>query len=71
MSGRHLCGLPGRALAHFAELGLEQAEAVMTDGARCYRRQSSSSGPCGCRARHIVTALTPRWNGKVERFIQR
>jgi transposase InsO family protein len=61
-----------RALAFFADQGLSAPEAVMTDGALVYRRSRrfgavvSSVG-----ARHIVTPpYTPRWNGKVERFIQ-
>ena len=61
-----------RALAHFAELGLEPAEAVMTDGARCYRTAVVFQQALrAAGARHIVTPpYTPRWNGKVERFIQ-
>jgi transposase InsO family protein len=61
-----------RALRFFAELGLGQPEAVMTDNAMVYRHSRrfaqvlTDSG-----ARHIRTpAYTPRWNGKVERFIQ-
>ena len=61
-----------RALRFFAELGLDPPEAVMTDNALVYRRSRHfrellhSSG-----IRHIRTpAYTPRWNGKVERFIQ-
>ena len=61
-----------RALAHFAELGLAPAEAVMTDGARCYRTALVfQDALASARARHIVTPpYTPRWNGKAERFIQ-
>jgi transposase InsO family protein len=61
-----------RALRFFAELGLDPPEAVMTDNAMVYRNSRrfrellASIG-----ARHIRTpAYTPRWNGKVERFIQ-
>jgi transposase InsO family protein len=61
-----------RALRWFSEHGLSPPEAVMTDGAMVYRRSRrfralvASTG-----ARHIVTPpYTPRWNGKVERFIQ-
>jgi transposase InsO family protein len=61
-----------RALRFFAELGLGQPEAVMTDNAMVYRHSRrfaqvlTDSG-----ARHIRTpAYTPRWNGKVERFTQ-
>jgi transposase InsO family protein len=61
-----------RALAHFRELGLEPAEAVMTDGARCYRTaRVFQQVLAAAGARHIVTPpYTPRWNGKAERFIQ-
>jgi transposase InsO family protein len=60
-----------RALSKLAELGLEPPEAVMTDNAFVYTRSRrfqallASTG-----ARHIlIPAYTPRWNGKVERFI--
>jgi transposase InsO family protein len=61
-----------RALAHFAELGLDPAEAVMTDGARAYRTARVFRQTLERRgARHIITPpYTPRWNGKAERFIQ-
>jgi transposase InsO family protein len=60
-----------RALAHFAELGLEAVEAVMTDGARNYRTAAVfKDALAAAGARHIVTPpYTPRWNGKAERFI--
>jgi transposase InsO family protein len=61
-----------RALRFFAELGLDPPEAVMTDNAFVYvhgRRFHELLTAVG--ARHIRTpAYTPRWNGKVERFIQ-
>ncbi len=61
-----------RALAELATLGLEPPEAVMTDNAFVYtngRRFQAVLARVG--ARHIVTPpYTPRWNGKVERFIQ-
>ena len=62
----------GRALAHFAELGLEPAEAVMSDGARNYRTAAVFQAALAeAGARHILTPpYTPRWNGKAERFIQ-
>jgi transposase InsO family protein len=60
-----------RALAELAALGLQPPEAVMTDRAfvytqsRRFRQLLAASG-----ARHIVTPpYTPRWNGKVEAFI--
>jgi transposase InsO family protein len=61
-----------RALRFFAELGCAPPEAVMTDNAMVYRNSRrfqqllADSG-----IRHIRTpAYTPRWNGKVERFIR-
>jgi transposase InsO family protein len=60
-----------RAVRFFAELGLGPPEAVMTDNAmvyRCSRRFAATLAAAG--ARHIRTPpYTPRWNGKVERFI--
>jgi len=61
-----------RALCHFRELGLDPAEAVMTDGARAYRTAAVFRDALArAGARHILTPpYTPRWNGKAERFIQ-
>jgi transposase InsO family protein len=61
-----------RALAWFAELGLDPPEAVMTDGAMVYRQSRRSRTLLAqIGARHILTPpYTPRWNGKAERFIQ-
>jgi transposase InsO family protein len=61
-----------RALAHLAELGLEPTEAVMTDNAFAYTQSRRFRALLDQRAlRHITTpAYTPRWNGKVERFIR-
>ena len=61
-----------RALAFFAELGLGPPEAVMTDNAMVYRNSRRFKTLLADRGiRHIRTpAYTPRWNGKVERFIQ-
>jgi transposase InsO family protein len=60
-----------RALAAFAELGLGPPEAVMTDNAMVYRRSHRFAAVLATAgARHIRTPpYTPRWNGKVERFI--
>ena len=61
-----------RALRSFAQLGLGPAEAVMTDNALVYRRsQRFHDLLAEHQIRHIRTpAYTPRWNGKVERFIR-
>jgi transposase InsO family protein len=61
-----------RAVAHFAELGLGPPAAVMSDNALAYRRSRAfRSALERLGARHILTPpYTPRWNGKVERFIQ-
>jgi transposase InsO family protein len=61
-----------RALAWFAELGLDPPEAVMTDGAMVYRHSRRFKAVLArAGARHILTPpYTPRWNGKAERFIQ-
>jgi len=61
-----------RALRFFAELGLDPPEAVMTDNALVYRNSRRFSELLDRQQlRHIRTpAYTPRWNGKVERFIQ-
>lgn len=61
-----------RALAFFADHGLDPPKAVMTDNAFVYtnsRRFHAILAALG--ARHIVTPpYTPRWNRKAERFIQ-
>jgi transposase InsO family protein len=61
-----------RAIAHLAELGLDPPEAVMSDNAFVYRRSRAFRAALERHsARHILTPpYTPRWNGKVERFIQ-
>jgi len=61
-----------RAIFHFQELGMDRPEAVMTDNAIAYRRSFAFRGALERqRVRHILTPpYTPRWNGKVERFIQ-
>ena len=60
-----------RAIRFFADLGLEPPEAVMTDNALVYRRSRRFSDTLSRhQLRHIRTPIyTPRWNGKVERFI--
>ena len=61
-----------RAIAHFDELGLAPPQAVMTDNAYAYTRPNAFPAVLrATQARHITTPpYTPRWNGKVERFIR-
>jgi transposase InsO family protein len=61
-----------RALAFFAELGLDPPEAVMTDRALVYRRSRRFRELLDHnQIKHILTPpYTPRWNGKAERFIR-
>ena len=60
-----------RALAHFAALGLDPPEAVMSDNGSCYRSRLFAAQLRRVGARQIFTPpYTPRWNGKVERFFQ-
>ncbi len=70
--GETAAGFLLRAAAHFGELGMAAPEAVMSDNARAYRTSRvfrEALEQIG--ARQILTPpYTPRWNGKVERFIQ-
>jgi transposase InsO family protein len=61
-----------RALAKLAELGLDPPAAVMTDNAFVYTKSRRFRAILAAiDARHIlIPAYTPRWNGKVERFIR-
>jgi transposase InsO family protein len=61
-----------RAISHFAALGMAGTEAGMSDNAFAYRNSRAfRSVLAASGARHILTPpYTPRWNGKVERFIQ-
>ena len=61
-----------RAIAWFNEQGCRPVEAVMTDNALIYTRSHAFRDALHrAGARHIVIpSFTPRWNGKVERFIQ-
>jgi transposase InsO family protein len=61
-----------RALRFFAELGLDPPEAVMTDNAMVYgNSRRFRQLLADHQIRHIRTPpYTPRWNGKVERFIR-
>jgi transposase InsO family protein len=58
-------------VAALAELGLGPPEAVMTDNVLVYTRSRRFRALlASLGARHIVIPpYTPRWNGKVERFI--
>ncbi len=62
----------GRAIEHFASLGVRGPEAVMSDNAFAYRKSNAFRAQLATHgARHIlIPPYTPRWNGKVERFIQ-
>lgn len=61
-----------RAVAWMREQGCGPTEAVMTDNAFIYRHSNKFSGLLDqLGAKHIrIPPFTPRWNGKVERFIQ-
>jgi transposase InsO family protein len=61
-----------RAIEDFAALGLAPPDAVMSDNAFAYRNSHAFKAVLAANgARHILTPpYTPRWNGKVERFIQ-
>jgi len=60
-----------RALAHFADIGMDAPEALMTDNARNYRTAAVFQQLLEAQGiRHILTPPhTPRVNGKAERFI--
>jgi transposase InsO family protein len=70
--GETAAAVLARAIGHFASLGLEAPEAVMSDNAFAYRNSRAFKAVLEAHgARHILTPpYTPRWNGKVERFIQ-
>jgi transposase InsO family protein len=61
-----------RAILHFQEMGLALPEAVMTDNALAYTKSGDFESVLKwAGAKHIKTPpYTPRWNGKVERFVQ-
>ena len=60
-----------RAIEHFTSLGMKAPEAVMSDNAFAYRKSNAFKAILERHgARHIlIPPYTPRWNGKVERFI--
>ena len=61
-----------RAAAFIADQGCGPTQAVMRDNALAYSRSSAFLGALsGLAARQIlIPPRTPRWNGKVERFIR-
>jgi transposase InsO family protein len=60
-----------RTLREFAELGMDPPQAVMSDNAKVYGSRRFQAALKAAGARHILTPpYTPRWNGKVERFIR-
>jgi transposase InsO family protein len=62
-----------RAIEHFTALGMKGPEAVMSDNAFAYRKSNAFRAVLAAHGapRHIlIPPYTPRWNGKVERFIQ-
>jgi len=71
-SGNTAAAVLGRAIEHFAALGMSPPEAVMSDNAFAYTRSNAFRAMLERQGvRHIlIPAYTPRWNGKVERFIQ-
>jgi transposase InsO family protein len=61
-----------RAIEHFQALGLAAPEAVMTDNAYAYTKANAFKRvltEAGAR-QIVIPPYTPRWNGKVERFIR-
>jgi transposase InsO family protein len=61
-----------RAIGFFKDQGCAAPQAVMTDNALAYTRgRAYRDALAHAGARHItIPPFTPRWNGKVERFIQ-
>ena len=70
--GETAAAVLARAIEHLAALGIDGPEAVMSDNAFAYRKSTAFRELLAVHgARHILTPpYTPRWNGKVERFIQ-
>jgi transposase InsO family protein len=71
-SGKAAAATLRRAVEFFTEQGCGPPRAVMTDNAYCYRLSNDYQHALAeLQARHItIPPYTPRWNGKVERFIQ-
>ena len=61
-----------RAIEHFAQLGLSPPEAVLTDNAYAYTKAGAFKDVLARAGARQITCppYTPRWNGKVERFIR-
>jgi transposase InsO family protein len=61
-----------RAATWFLEQGCGPVEAVMSDNAKCYATSFEFRDKLAeLRARHIlIPPRTPRWNGKIERFLK-
>ncbi len=58
-----------RAVAFFAEHGVDRVRKVLTDNGSCYRSRTWARAVQATGTRHVRTrAYTPRTNGKVERF---
>jgi transposase InsO family protein len=70
--GEIAAGVLERALEWFADQGCGPTEAVMTDNAFVYTQARAFGQVLAAHgARHIrIPPRTPRWNGKVERFIR-
>jgi transposase InsO family protein len=71
-SGKTAAAVMERAIEHFATLGMKAPDAVMSDNALAYRRSNAFRAVLerhGAR-QILIPPYTPRWNGKVERFIQ-
>jgi transposase InsO family protein len=70
--GQTVADVLERAIAFFVEAGCQAPEAVMTDNAFAYVNSRAFAAVLEDHAvRHIRTPpRTPRWNGKVERFIR-
>jgi transposase InsO family protein len=70
--GETAAAVLARAIEHLAALGIDGPEAVMSDNAFAYCNSRAFKAVLAAHgARHILTPpYTPRWNGKVERFIQ-
>jgi len=71
-SGATAAAVLERAIAHLTALGMDPPQAVMSDNAFAYRRSAAFRAALERHRLHqiLTPPYTPRWNGKVERFIQ-